>query len=213
MNQRDPDSTLALIAGCRTPFCRAGTDLRGAHASDLATHVFREVLDRTGLDPAEVDEVILGCGGPGAGEANVARVAALRAGLPDFIPATTVQRNCASGMEALLAAEMRMRARDGDIFLVGGTESMSSFPLMMGPAMVNLFERLQRSKSNMQRVRALLRFRPGHLKPRVALIEGLTDPVTGLMMGNTAENLAHGTSSSPSLTTGPMWKVWCAGSW
>jgi acetyl-CoA C-acetyltransferase/acetyl-CoA acyltransferase len=191
VNPRDPESTLALIAGYRTPFCKAGTDLRGAHASDLAAHVFREVLDRTGLDPADIDEVILGCGGPDSREANVARVAALRAGLPHSVPAVTVQRNCASGMEALLAAEMRLRAGDGDIFLVGGAESMSSFPLMMGPAMVKLFERLQRSKSSLARVRALLGFRPSHLKPRVAIIEGLTDPVTGMMMGSTTELLAR----------------------
>ena len=191
MRQRDPDSTLALVAGCRTPFCRAGSDLNGARAADLATHVFRELLDRTGLDPASVDEVILGCAGPDAREANVARVAALRAGVPESVPAATVQRNCASGMEALLAAEMRLRAGDGEVFLVGGAESMSSYPLMMGPAMVSMFQRLQKSKSHVQRARALLGFRPGHLKPRIAVVEGLTDPVTGLMMGHTAENLAR----------------------
>ena len=190
MTKRDPDSTLALVAGCRSPFCKAGSDLRGATAADLATHVLREVLDRTGLNPADVDEVILGCAGPDSREANVARVAALRAGLPESVPAVTVQRNCASGMEALLAAEMRMRAGEGNVFLVGGTESMSNFPLMMGPSLVAMFQRLQRSKSTAQRIKALLSFRPRHLTPRVAIIEGLTDPVSVLMMGNTAENVA-----------------------
>ena len=84
-----------------------------------------------------------------------------------------------------------MRAGEGEVFLVGGTESMSNFPLMMGPSLVAMFQRLQRSKSTVQRARALLSFRPRHLTPRVAIIEGLTDPVSGLMMGNTAENVAR----------------------
>jgi acetyl-CoA acetyltransferase family protein len=186
-----PDRDLAIVAGWRTPFCKAGGALQGAKAADLAAHVFREVLDRTGVDAAAIDEVILGCAGADAAEANVARVAALRAGVPASVPAVTVMRNCASGMEALLAAQQRLRAGDGELFLVGGTESMSNFPLLMGPALVRFFERLQKAKSGWQRLRALLRFRPGALKPRIAVVEGLTDPTTGLMMGNTAENVAR----------------------
>ena len=67
---RSKQDTLAIIAGCRTPFARAGTDLARASAADLASHVFREVLDRTAIDPAAIDEVILGCGGPDAGEST-----------------------------------------------------------------------------------------------------------------------------------------------
>ena len=112
------NENLALIAGCRTPLCKAGSDLRGASAADLASHVFRELLDRTGIDTGSIDEVILGCAGQDSREANTARVAALRAGVPQHVPAVTVMRNCASGLEAILAAEMRMRAGDGEIFLV-----------------------------------------------------------------------------------------------
>lgn len=182
---------LAILAGWRTPFCKAGGAMQGAAAADLATHVFREVLDRTGVDPARLSEVILGCAGPDAREANVARVAALRAGVPAQVPAVTVMRNCASGMEALLAAQQRLRAGDGDLFLVGGAESMSNFPLLMGPQLVRFFQRLQKARSLPQRLRALTRFRPSALKPRVAIVEGLTDPTTGLMMGDTAENIAR----------------------
>ena len=110
---------LAIVGGYRTPFTKAGTELKDAQAADLATHVFREVLDRTGVDPDDIDEVILGCAGAGPHEANPARVAALRAGLPQRVPAVTVMRNCASGMESLLAANMRLRAGDGEVFLVG----------------------------------------------------------------------------------------------
>ena len=187
----DKNRDLAIVAGWRTPFCKASGAMQGAKAADLATHVFREVLDRTGIDPAEIDEVILGCAGPDASEANVARVAALRAGVPESVPALTVMRNCASGMEALLAAQQRLRAGDGTMFLVGGAESMSNFPLIMGGKLVKFFKGLQKAKTGLQRLRALTRFRPSALKPRVAVIEGLTDPITGLMMGNTAENVAR----------------------
>ena len=185
------DLDLAIVAGWRTPFCKAGGALAGASAADLATHVFREVLDRTGIDPKAIDEVILGCAGPDAAEANVARVAALRSGLPKEIPAVTVMRNCASGMEALLAAEQRLRAGDGEVFLVGGAESMSNFPLLMGKRLVKFFTGLQKARSVTQRLMALSKFRVSSMKPRVAVVEGLTDPITGLMMGNTAENVAR----------------------
>ncbi len=185
------EQQLVIIDGSRTPFCKAGTSLKKAKACDLASHVFREVLDRTGVDPAEIDEVILGCGGPGPDEANVARVASLRAGVPTGVPAVTVMRNCASGMEALNAARMRMRAGDGELFLVGGAESMSNIPLLMGEKLVGFFSRLSKARSLGQKIRTLSTFRPSFLAPRVAIVEGLTDAVSGLMMGNTAENLAR----------------------
>ncbi|MEO6594901.1 MAG: acetyl-CoA C-acyltransferase, partial [Planctomycetota bacterium] len=188
---RDPARDLAIVAGFRTPFCKANGALQGSAAADLATHVFREVLDRTAIAPASIDEVILGCAGPDAREANVARVAALRAGLPESTPAVTVMRNCASGMEAVLVAQQRLRAGEGEVFLIGGTESMSNFPLLMGPDLVRFFQRLSKSKSAWQRMRALAAFRPRWLKPRIAIVEGLTDPITGLMMGNTAEKVAQ----------------------
>ena len=161
---------LAIVGGCRTPFAKAGTDLKNTRATDLATHVFREVLDRTGIDPGEIDEVILGCAGPGPQEANPARVAALRAGVPQHVPAVTVMRNCASGMESVLAAEMRLRAGDGEVFLVGGAESMSNFPLIMGPKLTVFFQRLGKAKSIWSRLSALFSFRPSFLKPRIAIM-------------------------------------------
>ena len=182
---------LVIVDGYRTPFCKAGTKLRNAQASDLATHVFREVIDRTGIDPAIIDEVILGCGGPAPTEANIARVASLRSGIPETVPSVTVMRNCASGMEAVYAAQMRMRAGAGEVFLVGGAESMSNYPLMMNDRMVQFFSKLSKARSLGQRLSTIAGFRPGFLKPRIAILEGLTDPVTGLMMGNTAENVAR----------------------
>ena len=188
---RNRSRSMAIVAGLRTPFCKVGGVLQGASASDLATHAFRELLDRTKIRRSEIDEVILGCAGPDAREANIARVAALRAGLPDTTPAVTVMRNCASGMEAVAAAKQKLTAGEGEVFLVGGTESMSNFPLMMGPQLVRFFSRLNKARSVPQRLRTLMSLRPSALKPRIAIMEGLTDPTTGLMMGNTAELVAQ----------------------
>ena len=191
MNKRRIGKDLAIIAGYRTPFCKASGALQGAAAADLGAHVMRELLDRTGIDPRAIDEVILGCAGPDAREANVARVAALRAGLPESTPAMTVMRNCASGLEAIVTAQQHLRAGDGEVFLVGGAESMSNFPLMMGPQLVKFFQRLGKARSLSQRLAAMAAFRPKALKPRIAIMEGLTDPTTGLMMGSTAEIVAR----------------------
>jgi len=188
---REPERDLALVAGLRTPFCKASGALQGAAAADLATHVLRELIDRTGIAPGDVDEVILGCAGADAREANVARVAALRAGLPERTPAHTVMRNCASGMEAIVTAQQRLRAGEGRVFLVGGTESMSNFPLVMGPQLVRFFQRLGKARSVAQKLAAIATFRPGSLQPRLSIVEGLTDPTTGMMMGTTAERIAR----------------------
>jgi len=191
MSNHDPSRDLAIVAGYRTPFCKASGAMQGASAADLATHVMRELIDRSGVDPRSIDEVILGCAGPDAREANIARVAALRAGLPETIPAMTVMRNCASGMESVATAQQRLRAGDGEVFLVGGTESMSNFPLLMGPELVKFFTRLGKARSALQRVRALAGFRFRALKPRIAIVEGLTDSTTGMLMGDTAEKVAR----------------------
>ncbi len=191
MARRDPGKELAIVTGWRTPFCKAGGALQAASASDLATHVFRELLDRTAIAATAIDEVILGCAGPDAREANPARVAALRVGLPASTPAVTVMRNCASGMEAVLQAEQKLRAGQGEVFLVGGAESMSNYPLLMGPQLVRFFTRLGKARSLRHRVAALASFRPRALQPRIALLEGLTDPTTGMLMGDTAERVAR----------------------
>lgn len=188
---RNRSRGMAIVAGLRTPFCKVGGALQGASAADLATHAFRELLDRTNIRRDEIDEVILGCAGPDAREANIARVAALRAGLPETTPAVTIMRNCASGMEAVATAKQKLAAGEGEVFLVGGTESMSNFPLMMGPQLVRFFTRLNKAKTLPKRLRTLMSFRPSSMKPRIAIMEGLTDPTTGLMMGNTAELVAQ----------------------
>jgi acetyl-CoA C-acetyltransferase/acetyl-CoA acyltransferase len=182
---------LVIVDGVRTPFCKAGSELASLAADDLGRLAVNALLTRTGFDPALVDEVIFGCVSQPAEAANVARVIALRAGLPESVPAVTVHRNCASGCEAVTLAQERLSAGRGTVFIVGGTESMSRIPLFFPAGAAEKFAALSRAKSPWQRVRALARFRPADFKPRVGLLLGLTDPVCGLNMGETAEVLAR----------------------
>ncbi len=182
---------LVLIDGIRTPFCKMGTDLASLAPDELGRVAVNALLARTGLNPALVDEVIFGCVAQPVDAANVARVIALRAGIPERVPAVTVHRNCASGMEAFTQAFEKMSAGRGSVFIVGGTESMSQAPLLYKLSTAPKFAALAKAKTFMQRTKALAQFRPADFQPRVALQLGLTDPVCGLNMGETAEVLAR----------------------
>jgi len=182
---------LYLVAGVRTPFCKMGTALAGVDAVDLGRTAAAAVLAQTGIDPAQIDEVIFGCVGQPADAANVSRVIALRAGVPESVPAITVHRNCASGFEAITQAAEKIAAGRGDIFLVGGAESMSRYPLLYNDRAAKKFGALAKAKNMTQKAAALLRFRPGDFVPRASLMLGLTDPVCGCNMGQTAEILAR----------------------
>ena len=185
------NAPLYIVDGARTPFCKMGTDLASSDAVELGRTAASAVLARTGLDPALIDEVIFGCVGQPIDAANVSRVIALRAGVPPHVPAITVHRNCASGFESVTQAAEKIAAGRGDIFLVGGTESMSRYPLLYTDAAAKKFAALARARSFPQKLAAFLRFRPADFSPRISLQLGLTDPVCGLNMGQTAENLAR----------------------
>src|SRR5712691_7512557 len=111
---------LVIVAGVRTPFSKAGTELASLGADELGRIAVNALLTRTGLDPALVDEVIFGCVAQPADATNLARVIALRAGIPQQVPAVTVHRNCASGCEAVTLAFERMAAGRRSLFVVGG---------------------------------------------------------------------------------------------
>ncbi|HSU53882.1 MAG TPA: thiolase family protein [Candidatus Dormibacteraeota bacterium] len=182
---------LVIVDGVRTPFCKAGTELASLGADELGRIAVNSLLTRTALDPTLVDEVIFGCVAQPVDAANVARVIALRAGIPDSVPAVTVQRNCASGCEALTMAQERLLAGRGSIFIVGGAESMSNIPLLFKQSTAEKFGRLSRAKGIASRLGSLAAFRPSDFQPRIGLLLGLTDPVCGLNMGETAELLAR----------------------
>jgi acetyl-CoA acetyltransferase family protein len=188
---KDSSSDIVLLAGLRTPWAKAGGKFMQTDAGHLGAQVARDLLARCGLTGNEVDEVIAGCVGPPHDQANLGRVIGLRAGVPQGTPARTVARNCASGFEAVTSAVDTILAGRGDTFLCVGVEVMSAYPLLFGPKMVDLFAALFKAKTVGARLKILARFRPAFLKPRIALLEGLTDPVSGLLMGSTAENIAR----------------------
>src|SRR5215469_5683069 len=117
---------LVIVDGVRTPFCKAGTELANFGADELGRIAVNALLSRTGLDPELVDEVIFGCVAQPVDAANVARVIALRAGIPESVPAVTVQRNCASGCEALVMAYEKLQAGRCFLIITATTESMSN---------------------------------------------------------------------------------------
>jgi acetyl-CoA acyltransferase len=180
---------LAIIDGIRTPFCKAGTDLAKLPAQELGRLVTSELLERASFDRRKISHVIFGNVAQPPEAANIARVIALNAGIPQEIPAYTVHRNCASGFEAVTSAYEKMLAGQGDVFVVGGTESMSNIPLLFSTNAAEKFAKLARAKTFSAKISAALSFRPSDFKPRIGVMLGLTDPVCGLNMGQTAEVL------------------------
>ena len=178
-----------LIQGLRSPFVKAGLHFKNLHPADLGSHVFRELVDRQ-KNLLPIDEVIVGNVGNPSDTANIARVIALRAGLPESISAFTVSRNCASGMEAVTSASVRIQSNVCKSILAGGVESMSNYPLLFSKGLTRVFHQFIQAKTPFQKLKSLFKIRLHHLKPRVSLIEGLTDPFVGLSMGDTAEVLA-----------------------
>jgi acetyl-CoA C-acetyltransferase/acetyl-CoA acyltransferase len=181
---------IAIIGGFRTPMGKAGGSLKNISADDLAVRVVKELIIRTGIDINKIDEVIFGNVANPGNAANIARVIALKAGLPEHIPAFTVHRNCASGMEAVTNAANKIWAKSAEIILVGGTESMSNIPLMFNHKMTGLFAKLFKAKTIWQKLCAVSKFRLNFLAPIIGIEQGLTDPVSGMIMGCTAEAVA-----------------------
>ena len=162
---------VVIVGGIRTAIGSHGGAFRAITAQELAKIVMEEVLRQTGVEPQTIDDVIFGCIGQSSDAPNIARVAALMAGVPDAVPGFTVQRNCASGLQAITSAYQAIQAGDGEVFLVGGTESMSTAPYIVRGARWGLKLR--------------------HTTFVDALWEGLTDPICNQIMGRTAENLAE----------------------
>jgi acetyl-CoA C-acetyltransferase len=180
-----------IVDGSRTPFLKARGVPGPFTASDLAVNSGRQLLSRQSFDPAEFDEVILGCIMPGFDEANIARVVSLRLGCGKLVPAWTVQRNCASGMQSIDSAAQNIVMGRSDLVLAGGTEAMSYAPLIFSNAMATWFGNFSSARDVGSKLKILARFRPAMLTPVIALLKGLSDPVVGLSMGQTAEIIAH----------------------
>ena len=185
------DRDVVVVAGARTPFVKAGTVLRRVGAVELGRIAVREAIERSDLDPEAIDEVVVGnIAGP-ADAANVARVIALEAKIPKKVPAFTVSRNCASGIESVVEAAYRIRSGDADLVVAAAVESMSRIPFLLTDEAQGLWTRIARARSLPARLAGFAAFRLRHFKPVVALELGLSDPVSGLNMGETAEVLAR----------------------
>jgi len=180
-----------IVDGSRTPFLKARGKPGPFLASDLAVAASRPLLLKHDIPADAFDEVIVGCVMPTPDEVNIARIIALRLGMAEKIPAWTVQRNCASGMQALDCAFKNIAAGHSDLVLAGGTESMSHAPVLFNELMVNWLSMFMMAKTAGQKIKAFAQLRPAHLKPIIALIRGLRDPLIGLSMGQTTENIAY----------------------
>ena len=179
-----------VVDGARTPFLKSRNTPGPFAAADLAVAAGNALLARQPFAPDRLDEVILGCAAPSADEANIGRIAALRMGCGDRVPGWTVMRNCASGMQALDSAMASIQRGRADLVLAGGVDALSRAHLLFSDAMVRWLSQWYAAKSLGQRAALLTKFRPAMLAPVIGLIRGLTDPVIGLNMGQTAENLA-----------------------
>jgi acetyl-CoA C-acetyltransferase len=180
-----------IVDGARTPFLKARGKPGSLSASDLAVNVGRELLARQPFAPSELGEVVIGCMMPSPDEANIGRLIALRLGCGKSMPAWTVQRNCASGMQSIDSAFKDIMTGRHELVLAGGTEAMSRAPLLFNNKMVNWLAGLWGAKTAGAKLKQMTEFRPGFLTPVIALMKGLTDPTVNLNMGQTAEILAH----------------------
>jgi acetyl-CoA C-acetyltransferase len=179
------------VDGSRTPFIKARGKAGPFTPVDLAVQCGRPLLLRQPFAPDAFDQVILGCVNVIADEMNPARVAALRLGMGEAMTAFTVQINCGSGMQSIDTGYHYIRDGVSDLVLAGGAESLSHAPLVFSRSAVNWYARLFGARGIGAKLAALLGFRPSFLTPVIGLERGLTDPITDLNMGQTAELVGH----------------------
>ena len=178
---------VAIVAGCRTPFCKAGTDLKYVRAVDLARHAARELIERTNLNPRAVNEVIFGQVVASPLVPNVAREVSLLPQFPKEIPAYTVNRACASANQAVTAAHDQIAFGHADIVLAGGVESLSDVPILVSRRLADILVTASKAKTLGARIAAFARARPRDFIP---VSPAIAEPSTGESMGQSAEKMA-----------------------
>jgi acetyl-CoA C-acetyltransferase len=180
-----------VVDGARTPFLKARNKPGPFWGSDLAVQVGRTLLKSQPFLPQDLDQVILGSALASPDEANIARLVALRLGCGPTVTAFTVQRNCASGLQALDCAFRDIQSGRSDLILAGGTDAMSRSPILLNDKMTAWLAGFMSAKGGLQKLKLFLQLRPSFFSPVIALLRGLTDPTVGLSMGQTAEELAY----------------------
>ena len=180
-----------IVDGSRTPFLKARSGPGPFTPVDLAVQCGQPLLARQPFAPDAFDQVILGCVNVIADEMNPARVAALRLGMGDAMVAFTVQINCGSGMQSIDTAYRYIRDGGADLILAGGAEALSHAPLVWSQQGVRWFAGLAGARGVLAKLVAAAKLRPSYVKPIIGLERGLTDPITELNMGQTAEVVGH----------------------
>jgi acetyl-CoA acyltransferase len=178
---------VAIVAGCRTPFARAGSVYRDLTAIDLAKACVRELIERSEIDPAWVETVAMGQVIASPKAPNLAREVVLGAGLPVGTPAHTVNRACASASQAIADVAESILAGHATCGIAGGAESLSDPPILLGKGLRRALLDASRAKSPGDRLRPFLKLRPRDLAPDAPAI---AEPSTGLTMGESAEKMA-----------------------
>jgi acetyl-CoA acetyltransferase family protein len=181
---------VVIVDGLRTPYLKYGTEFKDVTAHELGAIVLRELLERLDFPAKYLDEVIVGNVAQPPEAANVARIIALLAGVPEDIPAFSVQRKCSSGMQSIADAWYRIQAGHGSAYIAGGVESMSNIPLLWNNAATEWMGNLFKAKTMGQRLALFTQFKFKFLTPIIGLQLGLTDGFCGLNMGETAEILS-----------------------
>jgi acetyl-CoA acetyltransferase family protein len=181
---------VVIVEGLRTPYLKMGSDFQRMSAHELGAVNLKELLKRLNFNAGDLDEVIIGNVAQPPEATNIARNIALLAGVPEEVPAYSVQRNCSSGMQTLAEAWYKIQVGEGSVYMTGGVENMSRIPLLWNESAAKWMGELFKAKSMGQKLALFAKFKPGFFKPIIGIMLGLTDGYNGLNMGQTAEILA-----------------------
>ncbi len=179
---------VAIVGGLRTPFMKAGTKYRDLTTLDLGTLVTNELLHRSNLDAAQIDEVIAGAVVADVGAPNIAREIVMRCNMPASVDAYSVSRACATSTQAIVNGARSILLGDADIVVAGGSDTLSKPPIMYDDKVVDALMAANAAKDIPSKVKAFTRLRPGDLAPRPP---ALADLASGLTMGDAAEKMAR----------------------
>ncbi len=183
-----PGRRAAVVAGLRTPFVKAGTDFKDLSATDLGALVVNELVVRSGIAPKEFDSVVFGQVIPSKTVTLIGREMVLRSQLPRSVQAHTVARACATSIQAASDAASQIALGHADVVLAGGAESISDAPIFATRTLAQALVELSRAKGISDRLRVIARLRPKDFTPEPP---ALTEPTTGLTMGQSAEQMAQ----------------------
>jgi acetyl-CoA acyltransferase len=178
---------VAIIDGCRTPFLKSGSEFKEMTAIDLGVVAVRELLNRTEVAGADIDEVVYGTVVHSVQAPNIAREVMLRAGIAPEVPAFTVSRACASSNQAITSGAEAIALGQADVVLAGGAESLTDIPIMVSKPMRDRLVAASKAKTVGGRLKAFSGFRPGELAP---MTPAIAEPSTGETMGESAERMA-----------------------